>query len=303
MNPVLGLIVANIIWGFAAPIFKFALLNIPPFTLAFLRFFIASIIFIPFIPFKELLSISKSDWVRIIVASFTGITLNISFFFLGLQKADSITAPIIASSSPIFLYILAIFFLHEKPKIKVTLGMLLSFIGVLIIVVSPLFLDGGFSKVSSEIEGNVFYIIATGASVVMPLVLKDVFKRISPYTVVFITFLIGSLTFLPIMIFELQTWSFAQINISGLTGIIFGAVFSSAIAYYLYYYGLGKIMASEIGIFTYIDPVVAVIIAIPLLHEYPDIFFFMGAILIFGGIFISEGRLHYHPFHKLKNYK
>ena len=39
MNPILALIITNVIWGAASPIFKLALTNIPPFTLAFIRFF------------------------------------------------------------------------------------------------------------------------------------------------------------------------------------------------------------------------------------------------------------------------
>ena len=47
MNPVIALIIANIIWGAAAPIFKLALTNIPPFTLGFIRFFFAGSILLP----------------------------------------------------------------------------------------------------------------------------------------------------------------------------------------------------------------------------------------------------------------
>jgi len=83
-------------------------------------------------------------------------------------------------------------------------------------------------------------------------------------------------------------------------GIIFGVFFSSALAYFLFYYGLSKISTQEVGLFTYIDPVVAILIAVPLLGEYPNLYFFLGSILIFGGIFIAENRIHWHPFHKLK---
>ncbi|PIX68551.1 hypothetical protein COZ40_02690, partial [Candidatus Roizmanbacteria bacterium CG_4_10_14_3_um_filter_39_13] len=53
MNPIVALIIANIIWGAACPIFKFALVNIPPFTIAFIRFFFAGIIFLPLVLFQN----------------------------------------------------------------------------------------------------------------------------------------------------------------------------------------------------------------------------------------------------------
>ena len=71
------------------------------------------------------------------------------------------------------------------------------------------------------------------------------------------------------MYLELQQWSFALLDSRGWVGIIFGVVFSSAIAYTLYNYGISKLEAQEVGIFTYIDPVIAVLLAIPLLQRIP----------------------------------
>ena len=83
-------------------------------------------------------------------------------------------------------------------------------------------------------------------------------------------------------------------------GILFGVFLSSALAYFLFNYGIAKIKTQEVGLFTYIDPIVAVLIAAPLLQEYPTAHFFAGTLLVFGGIFFAEGRVHWHPFHKLK---
>lgn len=298
MNPVLALIIANIIWGAAAPIFKFALINIPPFTLAFIRFFFAGLIFIPFVLGKWQ-RLSGRDLLEICLAAFFGITINIAFFFLGLPKTTSINAPIIASAGPVFLYFLSILFLKERPKLKVFIGMLIALFGVIWIIFSPILFDGK-NLDFGEVEGNLFFVLATLGAVFNPLINKDVLKRINPYQVSFISFLFSSVTFLPLMIRELSWWSFSELNVAGWVGIIFGVLFSSAVAYFLFYFGVSKIKAQEIGVFTYIDPVVAIAIAAPLLGEYPNLYFFIGALLVIGGIFLAEGRVHWHPFHKLK---
>jgi drug/metabolite transporter (DMT)-like permease len=100
---------------------------------------------------------------------------------------------------------------------------------------------------------------------------------------------------------ELATWSFTQINGLGWMGIVFGVVLSSAVAYGLFIYGIAKLEAQEVGIFTYIDPIVAVLLAIPLLHEYPTPPFFIGSLFVFVGIFIAEKRIHWHPLYKIKH--
>lgn len=298
MNPIIALIIANIIWGAASPVFKFSLENIPPFTLAFIRFFFASLLFIPFIApvWKKM---TMKEFLLICLGGLFGITLNISAFFLGLQKTISINAPIIASAGPVFLFFLSVLFLKEKANMKVFIGMLISLIGVLFIILSPIFLDGK-RLVIGEIEGNLLFVLATMGSVVNTVIYKSVLKRISALQVTCVSFFISSLTFIPVMSWELKKWSLSELNIQGWTGIVFGVFLSSALAYYLYYYGLSKLLSQEIGLFTYIDPVVAVLIAIPLLAEYPTVYFFIGSLLVFGGIYIAEKRIHYHPFHRLK---
>lgn len=302
MNPVVALIIANIIWGAAAPIFKLALTNIPPFTLAFLRFFLASFLYLPFLKNSYKVKLDIKDLFGIVVAAFFGITINISFFFLGIKKTASINAPIIASTGPLLIFIFSIIFLKERPRFKTFFGMVISFLGALVIIFSPIIFDGKTLKNIGAFEGNLFLVIATIGAVIHPLVLKNILKKINMYLVTYLSFIFASLTFLPFMINELNNWSFFDLRTVGVVGIIFGVILSSGIAFILFNYGLSKIKAQEIGIFTYIDPFVAIILAIPLVGEYPNLYFLIGSLLIFSGIFIAEGRIHYHPIHWIKNF-
>ncbi|MFA6081560.1 MAG: EamA family transporter [Patescibacteria group bacterium] len=301
MNPILALIIANIIWGMASPIFKFALTNIPPFTLAFIRFFFSGLIFLP-LALNKWQKLNVKQWLEIILVGFFGITVNISFFFLGIEKTESINAPIIASSGPVFIYLLSIILLREKPKLRVLTGMLIALAGVLFIILSPMIVDGK-RFVLGAIEGNLFILVATFGSVFQTIFGRDVLKKVNPMQVAAITFLLGSLTFMPFIPKEFSNWNISLLNTAGWTGIVFGVFFSSAIAYFLFYYGISRLSAQEVGVFTYIDPVAAIIIAAPLLHEYPNIFYIFGGLLIFGGIYCAEKRIHWHPFHRLRNVK
>lgn len=298
MNPVLALIITNIIWGGASPIFKFALQNIPPFTLAFIRFFFAGLIFLP-LAIKNFQKISFRRWLEVFLVGFFGIFINIAFFFLGLKKTESINVPIIASSGPVFLYIFSILFLKEKPRFKVFFGMMTALLGVLIIVLSPVFFENK-NFVFGEIEGNFFIVLATMGTVFSTIIGKDLLKKVNPYFVSAFSFLTSSILFLVFVPQELKNWNFNDINLNGWVGVIYGVFFSSALAYFLYYYGISKLQAQEVGIFTYIDPIVAVVIAYFLLGEIPNFWYVLGSIFVFGGIYIAERRIHWHPFSKLK---
>lgn len=290
---VLALIAANIIWGAAPPVFKWSLEDIGPYTLAFLRFFFASILIFPFL--KGKFRVNPKDYFRVFLIGFFGITINIIFFFLGLLQTPSINAAIIASAAPVFIIIFSIIFIREKPKNRIIWGSLIGLLGILVFLVEPFFNSGGFSASL----GNFLIIIATLGAILHTIIGRQVLKRNNPVTVTFWMFVVGTVGFLPFFVNEVKTIGFLpHLTGQAIVGIIFGAVLSSFIAYFFHSYALKFLQASDVGLFAYIDPVVSVLIAAPLLGEIPDTTFLLGATMVFGGIFIAEGRINYHPIQK-----
>lgn len=293
---ILAIVLNTLIWSAASPIFKWSLDSTPPFTIAFFRFAIATLILLPFV--KHKLAIRFEDFYKLFTLAVIGITIHNSFYFLGLTLAPSINVPIISSMTPIFLIIGGILFLREKPKPKVLLGTIISLIGTMIIVFRPN--DG---TVVGSIMGNFYFVLSTLMFVWYTLLIKYYKLRYSYATIIFWTFFIGTIALLPMFILEVQTTnSLATLNLKGSIGIIYGAIFSSTLGYGLYNYAAKYIRANEIGIFSYLEPVATALVAIPLLHEEITFLYLLGGIIVFLGIFIAEAKLHYHPFHQLKRF-
>jgi len=295
----LAVIIANVIWGAAAPIFKISLQNIPPFTLAFWRFAIGALILA--VALRGKISIATStrrDLVLLLGYALSGITFNIMFFFWGLQRTLAINSPVIASGGPILTYFLALFFLHEKSNTKKLFGMLLGCIGIIIIVIEPLLLTG----LDGSLIGNLFLVVATLAAVIQTIIGKEALPKFNPFVFTFWAFIIGAASFLPNAFYEYMTIGnlYQNLDIRGFMGIVYGAMFSSAAGYGLYAWGLSKINASDASLFTYIDPVIGTVLGVVLLKEPLTSYFLLGALLIFGGIFIAEGRLNYIPFGRFR---
>lgn len=295
---VLALITANVIWGASFPIYKWALSDVPPFTFVFLRFFLGALVILPFTIHN--LKIAKEDLGMLVAYSILGITLAISFLFLGLKLAPSVNAPIISSVGPIILILFAIFYFGEKAEKKKIIGTCIGLLGILIIVIRPLL------EKSSDLAilGNFFFILCCVSDILSIVLLLKIMKKYSPLTIVFWTFLIGSLPLLPLVIFEqLQRSTFYGLNAQGIIGIGYGVLLASSLAHFLFAYGAKYIKTQEIGIFSYVDPLSTVLVAIPLLSEKITVYYLLGAFFVFTGIFIAEGRIHYHPFHLLKEKK
>jgi drug/metabolite transporter (DMT)-like permease len=289
---VLALILTTIIWGASPPIFKWALEAIPPFTFIFVRFLLATLILLPFATHK--LKVAKKDIPKIALLGFVGFTLHIPTIFIGLTLAPSINASMIATAAPVFLIIGSFYMLREIPRKKLLFGTILSMLGILLIILRPFF-ESGFN---GSIIGNLLYLTSTFSFVIYTILLREFRLPYSPLTITFWIFAFATVTFFPLYLWESHAVAL-QLPWQGLVGILFGAVLTSNVAYMLFNFALKYIHANEVGVFLYIDPIVTVMIAIPLLGETITMTFLLGALLVFAGIFIAEGRLHYHPFHKL----
>lgn len=279
------------IWGAAPPIFKWALADIHPFTLALLRFAIPALVMLPFMRGK--FWVHPKDRFYLFLIGFFGITVNIIFFFQGLIIAPSINAAIIASSAPIFIIFYSLLFLREKPKRKLIVGAHIGLLGVAIVLAAPFLRDGNLAAL-----GNFFYLLGMLGGVVAVLLVRKVMKRNNPIAITFWSFVVGSIGFIPFFMQEVEQFGFLPvISFQGIVGLLFGIFFSTLAAYFMQTWALKYLTASDVSVFAYIDPVVTILVAAPLLGEFPDSAFVFGTFFVLLGILLAEGRVHYHPFH------
>lgn len=292
---ILALIVANVIWGATSPIFKWSLQDTDPFTFGFIRFFIAALVILPFTIHK--LKISMNAFMKLLAISYLGLFLHITYLLFGLELSSSINAPIIGSSAPVFLIIGSMFFLREKPKSRLIFGTLVSLAGVLLIILQPVLETG----LDASLLGNIFFVLSTLTAVMYALLLKRFHLPYDIRTITFWLFVITAATYFPLFLWESQGQNFMRdVTPQALVGIVYGAIFTSAIAYACYNFALRHVVTNETGIFFYVDPVIAILVAIPLLGEKITPLFLFGSLLVFLGIFLAERRIHFHPLHKLR---
>lgn len=293
MLPFISLLSASVIWGATAPIMKWALEVVPPFSLAFLRFLLACLILIPILwRFRK---IDRADFGKILLAALLGITANITFFFFGLKLTFAINAALIVATIPVFTIVAAAIFLKEKLTLKLTSSAFLALIGLVLIIGQPIVSFG-----PTHLLGAVFLLLASLSWVGFEIVSKKLFKKYSAFTIIFHITWIGAVTFLPLAAFELisSPESFASFNKQAVVGVLFGAIFSSTIAYSAWQWGLSKLTASEAGFFLYLEPISGVIVSILLLGEEITHLFVAGSLLVIFGVIFAESRRKTHPLHQ-----
>lgn len=315
-NPSVALVIAALIWGIAAPVSKITLTEIGPFTLLFFRTVIASIVLLPS-ALRYRFTFTYREQVFLALSAILSIFVHLILFYMAIPLVPSIHAPIIASISPFILVLAGRIFLRERVSIRKYMGMGLGLVGIICITVLPsLFaLYGDVLGLSSsalaslrmlglgearlgpgEIMwlGNTLLILSVVAGAVGPMFIKSI-RHYPAHLITFWQFALVACFTLPFALLETPRLVISQLTPVGVSGILYIGILSSVVAYSLHTFGLQETKTADVGIFSYLSPVSALLVGIPLLHEYPDAWFIIGSAFVLGGLWIAERRSRPRP--------
>lgn len=297
--PYIALILAHTIWGIHFVVAKVTLQEFPTFTLAFLRFALASLLLLPFfLAHKQKLNVKKEHLPKLVAAGIFIITFNIAFFFAGIERTTAGQGSILTLIIPILSVVLGWSILHEKIYVPNLAGMGLGLLGTLIIIGLPNIFLGNFSP--TNFLGNILILLASISFVIGAVFSREMLKIYPSLTVTFIAFLVGMITFFaPALNEYLQNpgWT-ANITLLGILGLSYIVVLSSISAYFLFEWGLSKTSLISADLFQYIEPFFATLFGVLFLSEVINLEFIIGAILIAGGVYLGTLAKEAHHRHK-----
>ncbi|MEK5078170.1 DMT family transporter [Solibacillus sp. FSL W7-1436] len=285
--PQLLLILATLLWGGNFVIGRAVSGDIPPITLAFLRWIVAFLVFFPiaYQRTKKEWPALRQHWDAVIILALTGVAAFNTLVYIGLHYTTSINASLMNSSTPIIIYILSFIFLKERlTKFQLT-GTLLSLAGVLFIISGgslQSLLSFSFNK------GDLIVIIAVVCWSVYSLLIKKYAGKLPGYSTFLVTIAIGAIMLLPFALYEQLTTSQAIVwNASTIGAIIYVGIIASIIAFLSWNTGVVSLGANKAGIYLNFIPVFATIFAVLFLNEQLLLAQVIGGIAVIAGVFIS----------------
>lgn len=195
---------------------------------------------------------------RMFLLGFLGVFANQGFFLAGLRRTTSINASVLVATIPLFTVVFAMLTGREPYRAKVALGMALALTG-LFLVVRP----ENFSFATEHLTGDLM-VVANSASYGLYLALaRDSILRYGASQVVRWVFLAGALLSLPVGAPSLVAVAPAMTTRVALaTGYIL--LVPTAFAYAANAYALARVPASVVGVFIYLQPVIATVLALTL---------------------------------------
>ncbi|MFA5937078.1 MAG: DMT family transporter [Candidatus Paceibacterota bacterium] len=271
---------AAILGGGAGVFGKIALVEIPSFSFTFLRFFIASIFLIPF-SLRHLPTFQKKDY-KIILLSLLA-SLNVILFSFGIKYTTANISQMIYTAVPIVSALLSFYYLKEKFGIIKIIGIIIGFLGTIMVILLPLI--SNYNR-ESTISGNLIIFMAM-LSISLYWVLSKKFQseyspmEINNYFIFTTTFL---LFFLSIFDFFNKPLWWNDVSNNAYLSLTFVAIFSTALCYLISQIIIKKATPVMASMVLYIQPFTTFIWAYYFLSEKLSSLFLVGVFLSLLGV-------------------
>jgi drug/metabolite transporter (DMT)-like permease len=282
-----GVVLLMIVWGSTFVVTKAAASEIPPLTLAALRFFVAAVVLVPIalarggqrrlprpVPYRALLLMSLS-----------GIVLYTVAFNFALLYASATQGALIYALLPGAIALAAVLVLKERPTLQRSAGIVLSLCGVALVIATGE--ESGSSP--RPLLGAIWMLAAVAAWTAYTIIAKRLAEADQVIVITAVTVL-GVLILLPLASVELLQSEWRSPSRSAWLGLLFLGVVASALAYLVYGYALRVLDASLVGVFTNLDPIVGVVTAVMMLGETLHTGQLLGGAIALAGMWLASMR-------------
>jgi drug/metabolite transporter (DMT)-like permease len=287
----LMLVCATLFWAGNFAIGKFAYLeNIPPYSLAFLRWCLVWIILLPF-TYKEILKLKnniKKNLSLFFILGFTSVCIFTSFTYNALNYTQVINASLFNTAIPVAIILVCFLLKIEKTNLFQISGLLISVLGILAIITKlnlNILLTLNFNK------GDLFMIVAIIAWGIYSAYLRKRTFEVSLLALVHIICTFGLIFLLPLFILDLIQGKNIDMSSNLFYILIYIAIFPSIGSYYCWAGAVSIIGANRAGIFLSLIPLFSTIFAILFFNEKFLFFHFIGSVLIILGLFLSNKKI------------
>jgi len=276
------IIVGQLIAGGTFPIAKIAVNSIEPFTLALLRFSIASVaMLLIIVATGRVRRIERGDWLRFIMIGLLAVPLNQLLFLYGLKFTTAGRSALYYGATPIFVFLMAILYLKEKVTPLKIIGIGASFAGVVVI------LQGGRMD-EGVLFGDLLVILAVIAWAAYTVLGKNLLRKYGSLTVTAYALIIGTLAYLPIGLVPAIRFDYSQVPDAAWLSLLYIAIMTSVVAYSIWYWALVRMEASKLAIFQNLQPVFAAILSMIVVSETFGFDFYLGGALVIGGVLLTQ---------------
>lgn len=276
-------------WGSAFLAGNIATADLGPATVAFLRFFFASILLFPLMHLMDPRGQRPKgkEWGLVALLGLSGIALYNIAFFIAARDAPIVKSSLFIASNPVLIIVLSGLFLKETITKNNITGLFIALSGAALIIT-----EGNFQRIVQEgfqpIDIVLFMaVICWAAYSVLGKIALQKFSAVTStaYAVAF-----GTLILLPLAVYESAWTDILKTSLNSWMAILHMSIVVSVLSFIMYYQGIKLIGAARASIFINFMPLSAVILAVIFLGESIKTVHVIGAFLILSGVIYGNRR-------------
>jgi drug/metabolite transporter (DMT)-like permease len=284
---------AVLFWSGNNVVAKAIIADVPPFSFTFLRWLLASLILLPFTwsYVKRDWRKASRAWVRLFLIALLGICAFNTLLYMAVVTTSAVNVGLISSIFPAAIALFSWIILKVRLARVQMLGMLISFIGIILVIVR-----GDFAAITGLVfvEGDLLMLLGILCGAIYPVLLHDK-PDIHPLSLLMIIILLGTLVSLPLYLFDLVQGRVVHINREVLAGLLYIAIFPSVLAYMLWNRGIEMVGANRAGLYLNLIPILTAAMAAAFLGETLSWYHFAGLFLVICGMVLFNLRQLFSP--------
>ena len=282
-NPLLvhgALFAVNLLFAVNYIVSKLEMSSFDPLTFAYLRVVGAAIILNTLI--RGAAALSRTDFKRVVLYSLLGVVINQSMFLGGLALTSAHVAAILITAVPVFTLGAAMVFKEERVTAMKVAGIALAAAGALTVVGGE-----GLGGAAKSVIGDLL-IVGNSLSYALFLVLsKPDMARLGPRRVIARMFAIAAVLMLPIAAVPMLRLHWRTIPPAAWLSLAFVIAGPTIAAYLLNAWALAHTDSSLVAAYTYLQPILTVVMAAMFLGEQIRPLAVVAGVLIFTGVWLA----------------
>jgi drug/metabolite transporter (DMT)-like permease len=279
-----ALFITSIVWGTTWVVCKIGVTSMPAMQLVYLRQLIAGALFVGFFLFYKKLPIPTAKQFRwlflmsiIMFVSANGLsTWGVQFIPPGLGA-------LIGALYPLVVVILErLFFKNKQANLLTFTGLVCSIFGIVLI-----FSKNDFSANNPDFLFGVILSVVAMVSWSLGTILMARNKfDINPYYGLGWQMLISGTMIFIVMQFTNTTIPISEIPTNSWLAILYLVLFGSLMAFVAFIYSLKKLPTNIASLYAYINPIIATIIGVVILHDAINKYTVIGMIITIAGVYL-----------------
>ncbi len=229
--------------------------------------------------------VEKSDHRILFLGGIFGVWINQTLFFYGLHLGSPVHASLLMLATPILVLVISAIVIKEKITSYKTTGILLGLTGAVMLI-----LASTSKNIQSTAIGDLMVFINAISFAIYLVIVKKLTHKYHPVTISKWVFLYGWLFCMPTGFYHAL-----QINWSSFTpqvwwSFFYVLIFTTYLAYLLNAIALKKVSASIVSVYIYLQPLIAIGIAIIWYHQVLNWIIVISGLAIFTGVILVSLR-------------